>query len=115
MIDDPRSERSETGRLRRLIESHVLADRSREGVLLNDLEVLCQAMGLKTLVGSERVDRLAELVDNPWIRASVPYAGKIQLIRLGGRGSKVLTDGSVELDLNASVAGVDGPDSVGDA
>ena len=38
MIRDPGSDRTEAGRLRRLIESHVLADRGREGAMLGDLE-----------------------------------------------------------------------------
>ena len=99
VFQDPRSDRSEAGRLRRLIESHVLADRSREAALLEDLGSACLALGMKLPEGSDRVDCLAGMLDNPWLPVTVPFAGQVAVVVLEDRRPRSLANGLVSLEL----------------
>ena len=44
----------------------------------------CDAFGIRIAEGDDGHDALAELLDNPWSRPEVRYAGAIPLARLDG-------------------------------
>jgi hypothetical protein len=102
VIQDPRAERTESARLRRGIEDYVVADPAREPIVLDDLREACHASGLKLAEGPQGIDELARILDNPWDRATVPYAARVQVLRLAGSpGSAPMSfsDGAADVDL----------------
>jgi hypothetical protein len=104
VLQDPGSDRTEAGRLRGLIESHMLADRGREEQMLGELESACLALGMRVPENPERLGWLADLLDNPWSSAVVPYAARVQTIRLADPTRRSLGDrvSVVELEQEAT-------------
>jgi hypothetical protein len=102
IIQDPRLEGTESARIRKAIEDHVLADPAREPRLLADLAEACHAMGVEIAEGPAGIDALAEILDNAWSRPAVPYAAGVQVLRLAGRPGPAtmrFTEGTAEVDL----------------
>ena len=84
---DARDEATAAGRLRLAIGAYLAADPRRERALLDEMRAGCDAFGIRVAEGD---DALAELLDNPWSRPEVHYAGGIQL---AGRGALDDLDG----------------------
>jgi hypothetical protein len=102
VLQDPRLEGTESARIRKAIEDHVLADPARESLLLADLAEACHAMGVKIAEGPEGIDALAKILDNPWTRPAVPYAAGVQVLKLVGRPGPAtmrFTEGAADIDL----------------
>jgi GNAT superfamily N-acetyltransferase len=102
VFQDPRARGTELARIRKVIEDHVLADPARESRLLADVAEACHAMGIKFADGSVGIDALAELVDNPWSRPAVPYAARVQVLKLAGSpgpATMSFADGATDVDL----------------
>ena len=102
VFQDPRSRGTESARIRKAIEDHVLADPARESRLLADVAEACHAMGVKVAEGPEGIDALAELVDNPWSRPAVPYAARVQVLKRTespGPTTMSFADGATDVDL----------------
>jgi hypothetical protein len=101
-FQDPRAEGTESARIRKAIEDHVLTDPARESLLLADLAEACHALGVKIAEGPEGIDALAEILDNPWTRPAVPYAAGVQVLKLAGRpgpATMAFADGAADVDL----------------
>jgi hypothetical protein len=99
VLQDPGSERTEAGRLRGLIESHIVADRGREESMLDELESACLALGLRVPEEPERLGWLAELLDNPWTPATLAYAARVQRVQLAGPTTRTLSNEVAQIEL----------------
>ncbi len=75
---------SRAGRLRRSIEAYATADPANERALPRDARDGCAAIGVRIGTGPDGDDTLAGLLDSPWWRPEVHYAGGLRLIRLAG-------------------------------
>jgi hypothetical protein len=102
ILEDPRAEGTESARIRKAIEDYILEDLSREARLLGDLAEACHAMGVKIVVGSEGIDELAGILDNPWSRVAIPFAAAVQVVKLAGSpdpATMTFADGVAGIDL----------------
>jgi hypothetical protein len=102
VLEDPRAEGTESARIRKAIEDYIISDPSREARVLGDLAEACHAMGVRVAEGSEGIDELAAILDNPWSRVAIPFAAAVQVVKPAlspDAATMTFADGVADIDL----------------